>query len=112
MSDQIPEAGEPSRMPAAPESRLSKYEQWLGALFLALASAFLLGAIAAKTQIEVIATRVSVLEASAQERKQERADERTRALENAERLVRIEAKIEATHDRVARVEAEVRGLSK
>lgn len=108
MSDDIPEAGAPSLMPREVERRLTRFEQGLGAIIITLATTGVLAGIAGKTELEVLSTRVQVLERTEQDRADARSEELEREREAAERLVRIEAKVEATLDRVTRVEAEMR----
>jgi F0F1-type ATP synthase epsilon subunit len=98
-----------SVQPPTPRGQgMSKIEQGLIAVLITLCTAGVLGGIAAKTQIEVLATRVLVLERQEAERAQARgaADERERS--TSDRLVRIESKVEATLDRLSRIEAEMR----
>ena len=94
--------------PAQRGQGVSKIEMAMVGAILTLVTTGIMGGIAAKTQIEVLATRVMVLERQEADRSRERgaADDRERA--TSDRLVRIESKVEATLDRLTRLEAEIR----
>lgn len=99
MTDQPPPAGTPSAQPV--ERGWSSWQQWFAGILSALLVASIVGMIAGKTKIEVLETRVLVLEATIDGR-----DERERAA--ADRLARMEGKIDALLQRVDRVEVELR----